>query len=114
VKAEYFVEFGSGGSTVYADTLKIKTVSVENDVYYARSVASRLKSGTVQQIVCDMGLTGEWGMPIFPTPKNAQKYVTAPWGKTAYPQFILVDGRIEWHVLLRALVELSLKATRLH
>jgi hypothetical protein len=92
-KAKSYVEFGSGGSTVYANQLGIRAVSVESDGHYARVVASRLDGSHVQQIICDLGLSGEWGMPVFPNTHKASRYVTAPWGTNAFPEFILVDGR---------------------
>lgn len=92
-KASRYVEFGSGGSTVVADRAGIEVISVENDPYYARAVASRLKGGAVRQIVVHMGITGEWGFPMFPTAKKARRYVTAPWVGSPFPDFVLVDGR---------------------
>ena len=92
-KASHYVEFGSGGSTVYASHQGLKTVSVENDRFYARVVATRLLQGSVKQMIVGMGITGEWGMPIFPKPQKARKYISAPWQDETFPQFILVDGR---------------------
>lgn len=92
-KARLYVEFGSGGSTVYASRLGIETISVENDPYYARVVAKRLQNGSVKQIIVQMGITGEWGIPIYPNAHRAHAYVAAPWNDESFPQFILVDGR---------------------
>lgn len=92
-RASHYVEFGSGGSTVMADRAGLPTVSVENDRFYARAVASRLGSATVRQIVVPMGLTREWGWPLRPSQRAAQAYVTAPWDQPWFPDFILVDGR---------------------
>lgn len=92
-KASLYVEFGSGGSTVYASRLGIETISVENDPYYARVVAKRLMNGAVRQIIVQMGITGEWGIPVYPNARKAHEYVTAPWNDKSFPQFILVDGR---------------------
>ncbi|MXP44614.1 hypothetical protein [Allopontixanthobacter sediminis] len=88
-----YVEFGSGGSTVYASRLGVKTISVENDRFYAQAVAAQLHGNTVTQIVASMGITREWGMPLFPSATKAKRYVTAPWGSAPFPQFILIDGR---------------------
>jgi hypothetical protein len=92
-KARHYVEFGSGGSTVYASQQGVKTISVENDRFYARVVAKGLHQSSVKQLVVDMGITGEWGMPIFPNPRKARRYICAPWDVETFPQFILVDGR---------------------
>lgn len=92
-RAQNYVEFGSGGSTVYASRMCVETISVENDRFYARAVATKLSAKTVTQIVAGMGITREWGMPMFPSARKARRYVTAPWDLARFPDFILVDGR---------------------
>lgn len=92
-RARSYVEFGSGGSTVFVDRAGIPAVSVENDPYYARAVAARLCFGSVAQRVVRMGLTQAWGVPLFPRADRAQAYVSAPWDIALFPDFILVDGR---------------------
>lgn len=92
-KAKYYVEFGSGGSTVYASRMGIPTISVENDRFYARAVATKLHGSTVTQVVAGMGITREWGMPLFPSARKARRYVMAPWDAECFPDLILVDGR---------------------
>ena len=92
-KANHYVEFGSGGSPVYASRLNVYTISVENDRFYADTVAKQLQGHNVRQIVRGMGIAGEWGMPVFPSARKARSYVTAPWEEDSFPQFILVDGR---------------------
>lgn len=92
-RATAYVEFGSGGSTVYVDRAGLPAVSVENDPYYARTVAGRLTGGKVQQCVIRMGLTQAWGVPLFPREMRAKEYVSAPWGGKPFPDLILVDGR---------------------
>lgn len=92
-QAKAYVEFGSGGSTVYVDRAGLPAVSVENDPYYARTVASRLSGGRVRQRVIPMGLTQAWGVPLFPRAARAQAYVAAPWNEQPFPDLILVDGR---------------------
>ena len=92
-KARHYLEFGSGGSTVYASRMGVQTTSVENDRFYARAVASQLHGKTVSQIVAGMGITREWGMPVFPRTRNARRYVMAPWQGGHFPDFIFIDGR---------------------
>lgn len=92
-RARSYVEFGSGGSTVYIDRLGIPAISVENDPFYAQAVAARLRNGSVLQRVIRMGLTQAWGVPLFPKPQRAKAYVTAPWDLAPFPDLILVDGR---------------------
>jgi hypothetical protein len=93
---ELFVEFGAGGSTVLANDLGVPTISVESDPFYATAVRRALKSPHICQIVTpDMGLTGEWGMPVFFRREKGFRYVSAPFGHLGgrFPDLIFVDGR---------------------
>jgi hypothetical protein len=93
-KATGYLEYGSGGTTVLADRAGIPTVSVESDPYYARAVRSRLSAASaVRQVVVDIGITAEWGTPIFSSGRKGRRYVHAPDGLSQFPDFILVDGR---------------------
>ncbi|MBK6414316.1 hypothetical protein [Sphingopyxis sp.] len=92
-RANFYVEFGSGGSTVYASAKGIRGVSVESDRYFARSVATKLAGTSIDQVVVDMGLVGKWGKPLFPSKAKAKRYISAPWREGPFPDFILVDGR---------------------
>lgn len=93
-RARSYVEFGSGGSTVLVDRAGIPAISVENDRFYARAVATRLGQGAVRQIVVPMGLTREWGFPLLPSQRAAWRYVSAPWDQIGtFPDLVLVDGR---------------------
>jgi hypothetical protein len=92
-KASRYVEFGSGGSTVFASRMGVSTISVENDRFFAREVARCLSGTSVRQEICEMGLVGEWGFPIFPSASAAKRYVSAPWDNQGFPDFVLVDGR---------------------
>ena len=92
-KANNYVEFGSGGTTVQADRFRVPTLSVESDRFYARAVASRLQSQCVEQIVVDLGFTGEWGAPLISNRNKGRRYVSAPFRGGSFPDLILVDGR---------------------
>lgn len=91
-KATVYVEFGSGATTVLADRAGIPAISVESDRYYARVVAKRL-TGSVEQIVVPLGLTGPWGSPLRSTLLKGMTYAQAPYDRGLIPDFILVDGR---------------------
>lgn len=91
-KATGYVEYGSGGTTVLADRAGIPAVSVESDPFYARAVASRL-TGSVKQVVVDLGVTGPWGSPLRSTADKARRYIEAPYNRGFFPDLILVDGR---------------------
>ena len=91
-----FVEFGCGGSTLMADQLGVPTLSVESDPYYATAVRRVLSHPESTEILAlDMGITREWGMPMFFAKKKGLRYAKAPFellgGRS--PDLILVDGR---------------------
>lgn len=95
-KATRYLEFGSGGTTVLADRAGIDTISVENDRFYARAVASQLSGDTVTQIVVNTGATREWGFPLRADQQRAWDYISAASKAFPLPDFILIDGR--WRV----------------
>ena len=97
-KARYYVEFGSGGSTILADQMEVKTLTIESDAIYARAVRKGLKSGNVRVITKRIGPTGAWGYPLFNYPRSLMQklwrgYVMRPFEEHLFPDLILVDGR---------------------
>lgn len=91
-----FLEFGCGGSTLLADQMAVPTVSVESDRFYASAVrGALLHPETTQIIAVDMGITREWGMPMFYSRKKGVRYTSAPFERlgSRLPDLILVDGR---------------------
>ena len=90
------MEFGSGGSTVLANSLGVASISVESDRFYAKAVRSGLQYPETARIeVPTMGLTAEWGMPLFFRRKKGRRYIAAGFDGLdgRVPDFILVDGR---------------------
>ncbi len=102
-RSGFYLEFGSGGSTVLASRLGLETISVDNDAYFLRAVSRKLAAGhRVTQIHADIGLTVEWGYPAFKRPTPARlarwrRYIALPFARIAernrFPDFVLVDGR---------------------
>jgi hypothetical protein len=96
--ARLYLEFGSGGSTILADRMRVPTISVEGDRYYANAVRKGLINGKVTLVTPNIGPTSQWGYPHLRRPKwLAQKlwrrYIEAPFNGEAFPDLILVDGR---------------------
>lgn len=101
--ARAYVEFGSGASTLLAARAGVPTVSVESDARYAAAVRAALPAGSDTHLLAvDIGLTEDWGYPVFtrPTPARVDMwrgYPTAPFAllETAghVPDLVLVDGR---------------------
>lgn len=95
-KAKLFLEFGAGGSTLLANSIGVDTISVESDRFYAEAVRSALKSPNICRILTpDMGITRQWGMPLFSTRTKGLRYVSAPFAllEGRFPDLIIVDGR---------------------
>ncbi len=102
-KANSYLEFGSGASTLLAARAGVQTVSVESDSHFAEAMQKVLGSlAPVEIIVCDIGLTEEWGYPVFTRPtskrlENWKKYANSPFSKiakaTSFPDMVLIDGR---------------------
>ena len=101
--ARLFLEFGSGGSTLVASRLGVRTVSVENDRFYANAVRRALGENS-SAIVLDayVGFTRQWGRPIVKLRTAGRlrrwaKYVERPWRVIEqmgqFPNLVLVDGR---------------------
>ncbi|MEP2102422.1 MAG: hypothetical protein ABJP02_13040 [Parasphingorhabdus sp.] len=101
--ARYYLEFGSGASTVLAAKAGVETVCVESDRKYADAVLKKVGSDApVTIIYSDIGLTEEWGYPVFTRPstakharwKNYTRKAFAEVGSAEkFPDMILVDGR---------------------
>ena len=105
-RAKLYVEFGSGGSTILADRLGIRTISVEGDRYFAAAVRRRLTGSSVTLLTPNIGITAPWGYPLLRRPTEPRKrrwrrYVEAPFMGDA-PDLILVDGRFRVACTLEA------------
>ena len=95
-KTKLYLEFGSGGSTVLANSLGVASISVESDRFYARAVRRGLQHPETARIeVPPMGITAEWGMPLFFRRRKGRRYIAAGFAALdgRFPDFILVDGR---------------------
>jgi hypothetical protein len=91
-----YLEFGSGGSTLLANRLGVPSVTVESDRFYAAAVRSAPPFPEKALILTPpMGITGEWGMPVFGKERKGPRYVRAPFNglEDGFPDFIFVDGR---------------------
>ncbi|MCR8546968.1 hypothetical protein M4578_03940 [Salipiger sp. P9] len=102
-RAGVILEYGSGGSTVYASELTGKTVfSVESDRDWAQMMRRWFAenppvAGTeVDVIWSDVGPTREWGRPVDDSEwRRWPRYPFEVWGlpEFRHPDVVLVDGR---------------------
>jgi len=102
-KTAVFLEYGAGGSTIFAAELGVKNIhSVESDKTFLDAVQMKVSScypaTKVHGHFVNIGKTKEWGHPV--NANQAQRwplYCTAPWRtlleKDQLPDLILIDGR---------------------
>lgn len=120
-KSRVYLEYGSGGSTIVAYKNTKRMFTVESDAAFLGAVKKRLKSiaephSQADLIFVNIGLTEEWGIPIFKRPTKRRlarwgRYVTAPWDELRTcgiePDTILVDGRFRVACVLQSLLHLG-------
>ncbi|QTD56252.1 hypothetical protein [Parasphingorhabdus cellanae] len=102
-QAQYYLEFGSGASTVLAAKAGVKTLCVETDRKYSDAVRKKVGvKAPVTIIYSDIGLTEEWGYPVFTRPSMIKyarwrNYTEKAFAQIEqsekFPDMVLVDGR---------------------
>jgi hypothetical protein len=109
-----FLEFGAGGSTVFAAELGVKNIySVESDKSFLdaveKKVGSLFPSSKVYAHFIDIGETKDWGFPANKRRVSSwQKYCVAPWQMMLEnnhpPDLVLIDGRFRVACFLASLL----------
>jgi hypothetical protein len=116
-KTRCYLEYGSGGSTVYAaNVAKVPTViSVESDKDWTERTKAAIHPEGISLFLehCDIGATGAWGAPI-----NRERvtdfwtYIVAPWKiartHSVVPDTVLIDGRFRVASFLFSLINCRL------
>ena len=101
-KSNCFLEYGCGGSTVYAaNVARVKTIiSVDTSKDWVDTVCKSLTHTKTKYHVthCDLGEIKEWGFPINRAHSvHFWRYMVMPWKKAnelnLVPDTILIDGR---------------------
>jgi hypothetical protein len=118
--ARNYLEYGSGGSTILANRLVNTLVSVDSDAGFLADVRRKLaeegRRAMARLIHVNIGLTYDWGMPVFTKPtrrrvRRWEDYPTAPWRYLRsigqQPDLILVNGRFRVACVLESLLSLS-------
>jgi hypothetical protein len=118
---QYYLEFGSGGSTIYAAKLGKNFTTVESDYFFLQAVRQKIDNsefprlGSRRYIHADIGLTKAWGVPVF-TQKTATRlakwktYSDIPLGDNYLPDLVLIDGRFRVACALKVVKYLANKA----
>lgn len=104
--ASSYLEFGAGASTFVAARAGVPVVTVESDPTFLRAVEAMCRGTAggaatpgMRFVHADIGATGPWGKPVFPSiprPKRWRNYPMAPWdflGLDYRADAILIDGR---------------------
>jgi hypothetical protein len=108
-QANFYLEYGSGGSTVQAARMNKRFLSVESDLLYMRAVRKKIESlGAPRDAIihADVGVVEYWGRPFIKRRSRARvikwaNYASLPWAKlTERPNLVLVDGRFRVHCAL--------------
>jgi hypothetical protein len=115
----FYLEYGSGGSTILAAALNKPFVSVDTDRMFIESLRRKIGSMTATQhlLHADIGLIGPWGIP-FPAGKPSlqrlnkwKAYPKTPWPvidhQDNYPDLVLIDGRFRVATALTCCIHLS-------
>jgi len=106
-EARSYLEFGSGASTLHVAGAGKRLVSIESDELFLNAVRERItdlgaEGAPVSDAIllhADIGPTGPWGKPVFPSFSRSRKwsnYPHHPWrvlGDEYFADTILVDGR---------------------
>jgi hypothetical protein len=115
-ESRVYLEYGSGGSTLMAARFVARLVSVEPDAIFAKAVRAALPEtrANIAILTPDIGLTRDWGFPVFdrPTPARIAKWKRlpqAPWKvlSTDVPDLILIDGRMRVACALESLLRVN-------
>ncbi len=108
-----YLEYGCGGSTVYAcESANVPyVVSVESDPDWIDLVKQRLIETKSKLILdhCDVGPVGPWGTPKSDAKiRNFSNYMAMPWIRAReyklQPDVILIDGRFRAASFLYSLI----------
>ena len=108
-QANFYLEYGSGGSTVEAARMRKRFLSVESDPLYLKAVRKKIESlGAPPDAIihANVGVVEYWGRPFIKRRSRARiakwaNYASLPWTKLSErPNLILVDGRFRVHCAL--------------
>jgi hypothetical protein len=119
-RSQCYLEYGSGGSTVYAANVAHVPliISVEADRLWCERVKTAVSAPNSRIFIehCDIGDVGEWG-----TPKSRDRienfwtYATTPWRiakrNNFVPDTVLIDGRFRVASFLFSLVSARIGTT---
>ena len=92
--SNFFFEYGSGSSTIYADKNNKKYVSIETDKNFYKFLLTKLKKKKSLRYF-SLGIVGEFSYPILCSEQQIKNYIFSidKYFINKTPDLILVDGR---------------------
>lgn len=94
-KSKFYFEYGSGNSTMLANDLKKKFISIELDQNFFEFLKKKINNNENLKYV-DIGPVGEYSYPLFKNKDKISNYIKSInkyFKKKNSPDFILIDGR---------------------
>ena len=117
-----YLEYGTGGSTFLAAKLGKDFIAVDSDRYFLQAVKKKIESsgyackGTQVLRHADIGLTKEWGQPLFQQRIKSRLKKWATYSdfpirgiNSFLPDLILIDGRFRVACALKTIKYLQNK-----
>jgi hypothetical protein len=111
-----YLEYGAGGSTLFAVKRAGRVISVETDRQWLRAVTSSMtaaEAANCESIGVDIGATKGLGYPIISSPTSSRlrkwrSYVEAPWNShREHVDLVLIDGRFRVACTVRTLTRVA-------
>jgi hypothetical protein len=108
-----YLEFGCGGSTVYASNQENiqHIISIDTDLRWVTKIQEETANCNTNLYLdhLDLGEVGDWGTPINKTQcRDFYKYSVFPWKRAAelkiMPDTVLIDGRFRVSCFLYSLL----------
>ncbi|MDJ1006771.1 MAG: hypothetical protein QNJ13_03015 [Paracoccaceae bacterium] len=117
-RAHTILEYGSGGSTIYAAGVRgLRLISVESDRDWAKSIGQDVEAmaplgARVDIHYADVGPTREWGYPRHRKYLHAWRYLQyarSVWRRPdfVHPDLVLIDGRFRVSCFLTVLTKIK-------
>lgn len=118
--SQCYLEFGSGGSTMYMlKNTDAKIISVDSDGEWVKNIINSIDDNQKNRLHiehCNIGAVGAWGTPRNNSAiHNYWHYMSAPWDwateNNLIPDLILVDGRFRVASFLYSLLSSQIGST---
>ena len=92
-KSEFYIEYGSGSSTLLAKKLNKEFISIESDSNFYSIIKERINSNCLK--LYSLGIAGDYGYPLINNQKKIRKYIFSinKYLKKNTSNLILIDGR---------------------